>query len=68
MALKSFYQWLMLRDYEVAKADATELVVKRFSRGNTSAQNGWYMDCAELAELSRAADKAMSRLERRISL
>lgn len=65
MMLRKLFNWVTLTDYEIAKEEATELVVKRFSRGNVSAQNGWYMDRSQLDDLSKAADAAMERLEQR---
>jgi len=64
MVLKSFFQWITLRDYDVAKDQATEAVVKRFSRGNTSVQNGWYMDQSKLDKLSAAGDKAVAYIQK----
>lgn len=57
--------WLTLADYGKAKREATRQVVRRYSRGNTSVQNGWFMDEAELESLSRKADDAMKEINRR---
>jgi hypothetical protein len=64
--LKSFYQWVTLLDYESAKDEATERVIKRYSRGNTSIQNGWYVSEDALKELSVKGDRAMAFLEGRV--
>lgn len=66
MVLKSFYQWITLHDYESAKDEGTERVIKRYSRGNTSIQNGWYVTEDELKKLSVKGDRAMASLERRV--
>jgi hypothetical protein len=66
-ALLRFYNWLTLNDYVTAKEEATDLVVKRLSRGNTSTQNGWYLDWIDLTSLSKAGDKAMRRLKRMVA-
>jgi hypothetical protein len=63
-AIRKFYQWLTVEDYMLAKEEATDVVVKRFSRGNTNAQNGWYLDEAELSQLSHSGDGAIGRLKR----
>lgn len=63
-ALRRFYNWLTLTDYENAKEEATLLVVKRLSRGNTSTQNGWFLDFAGLLKLSKAGDVALRKLKR----
>ena len=65
-AIRRLYNWLTLNDYEIAKEEATDLIVKRLSRGNTSTQNGWYLDLIDLTRLSRAGDKAMLKLMRMI--
>jgi hypothetical protein len=64
--LRRFYNWLTLNDYVTAKEEATDLVVKRLSRGNTSTQNGWYLDQIDLTGLSKAGDKAMRKLLRMV--
>ena len=61
-----FYNWLTLQDYQLAKDDATDLVVRRLSRGNTSTQNGWYLDQDDLAKLSKAGDEAVRKLGRAV--
>jgi hypothetical protein len=66
MVLKSFYQWLTLHDYESAKDEGTDRIIKRYSRGNTSIQNGWYVTEDELKELSAKGDRAMTFLEGRL--
>jgi len=50
--LKKLYEWLTLADYRAASARATEQIIKRYTRGNVSLQNGWYMDERELNDLS----------------
>ena len=56
--------WLQLEDYSVAKQKATDDIVARYSRGNTSMQNGHYLDREKLNQLSMNGDQAMSRLEK----
>ena len=63
---RRLYDWLTLADYEAAKADATERIVKRLSRGNVSAQNAWYMTEDDLVNLSIAADAALRKMQRRM--
>ena len=48
--------WISLRDYDAAKQEATDRIVKRQSRGSIYAQNGWYMSPAELQKNSHDAD------------
>lgn len=62
--MRRLYNWLTLHDYEMAKDESTDLIVKRLSRGNTSTQNGWYLDFIDLTKLSLAGDKAMRKLKR----
>jgi len=64
-SIRSLYEWLTLKDYEKAKKRATAQIVSRFSRGNTSLQNGSYMDESELRDLTAAGDKAVENLRRR---
>jgi hypothetical protein len=66
-AIRRLYNWLTLNDYELAKDEATDLIVKRLARGNTSTQNGWYLDLIDLTKLSLAGDKAMRKLKRIIT-
>lgn len=54
--------WKTLDDYERAKQRATARIVRRQSRGNVSAQDGWYMTDDELRLKSKEADKAIARL------
>ena len=48
------------------QAKASSDIVTRFARGNTSVQNGQYLDETALLEMSCAADMAISRLKKRI--
>lgn len=57
-----------LADYDRAKHEATSRIVSRQSRGNISAQDGWYMTKDELDELSARADTALARLRRAFRL
>jgi hypothetical protein len=59
-------EWLLLADYEAAKDHATDVIIARYARGNTSIQNGWYLDETDLAALSRAGDDALLKLKRLI--
>jgi hypothetical protein len=65
-AIRSLYEWVTLRDYEMAKELATDEVVERLSRGNTLAQNGSSMEVSDLNLMSEAADVAMKKIERRL--
>jgi hypothetical protein len=65
--LRAIYEWVTLRDYDAAKERATDEVVERLSRGNTLAQDGSSMEEPELTRMSVAADKAMKKIERRVS-
>ncbi|MCF1504249.1 hypothetical protein L0F51_10850 [Afifella sp. H1R] len=58
------FEWATLKDYDNAKAAATDRIIKKQSRGNVSAQNGWSMTMPQLLKQSRDADKAMDSLRR----
>lgn len=60
------WNFLTLEDYEQAKAEASKRIVRRQSRGNVSAQDGWYMTAEKLADVSRQADKAIASLRKAI--
>lgn len=62
--LRKIYAWFSLADYASASEHATRQVVKRYTRGNVSTQNGWYLNEADLAELSKRGDEAASRLRK----
>lgn len=63
MNVRAVYDWVTLRDYDLAKERATDEVVGRFSRGNTLAQDGASLEQQELENLSLKADEAMRKLE-----
>ncbi|MBF0333154.1 MAG: hypothetical protein HQL40_05820 [Alphaproteobacteria bacterium] len=59
--------WLSLRDYDGELRQAVSRIMSRYSRGNVSVQNGSALDEAGLLALSETADKAMSRMSKRMS-
>lgn len=61
---KKFFGWLNLADLDTARREASMQVIARYSRGNTSIQDGRIMSRDDLARLSAAADQAMDRLRR----
>ena len=65
--LRRTYAWLTLADYDEASKAATEQVMKRYARGNTSLQNGWYLDERDLTTLSKKGDIAAAHLSQRVS-
>ena len=64
MRLNRIYEWATVTDYDRAKQEASERIVRRQSRGNVSAQNGWYMTAAKLRDMSRRADAAIVSLRK----
>ena len=64
MLIQKLARWLSLRDYDRAKNDATESIIRRQTRGNVSAQNGWYITPGKLVSLSQQADKDMESLRK----
>ena len=62
--LRKVYAWFSLEDYVRASEHAKRQVVKRHTRGNVSTQNGWYLNEADLAELSKRGDEAAARLRK----
>lgn len=65
--VRQLFDWLMVRDYEAAKHQAAKRTAARYSRGNVSVQNGWFMDSAGLKQLSAAGDLATRRIKQRAS-
>lgn len=61
---RELWQWLTMADYQVAKDKAALDVVKRYSRGNVSTQNGWLLDDEGLRALSAKGDRATAKLKR----
>lgn len=61
-SFEGLINWLSLRDYKLAKSQATIDVISRYSRGNVMVQNGSIMDHADLTELSTDADRAIEEL------
>jgi hypothetical protein len=66
MPFRRLRAWLRLDDYTEAKSEATDRIIARYSRGNTSVQNGQYMDKDKLNDLSSRGDEAMSRLRKMV--
>lgn len=62
--LHDLYSWFTLNDYREASEQATRQVVKRYTRGNVSTQNGWYLNENDMADLSRRGDEAADRLRK----
>lgn len=60
------YEWFTLADYESAKVEATNKVVRRYTRGNVSAQNGWFLSDSDLRKLSIEGDSALARLKKKV--
>lgn len=65
--LRDLRDWLTLRDYEAAKGKAEQQIIARFSRGNVSIQNGWFIDKDRLAQLSCDAEKAVVSLRKLVA-
>ena len=66
MFFRRAIDWLLVKDYDAAKARSADEVAGRYSRGNVSVQNGWFLDKTGLEHLSASADDAMKTLQRRI--
>jgi hypothetical protein len=64
--LQQLHEWFTLADYAEAGDAATRRIVKRYTRGNVSAQNGRYLNENALAALSEQGDRAAARLQRKI--
>jgi hypothetical protein len=64
--LNKLRAWLSLADYDSASERATEQIIKRYTRGNVSLQNGWYLNEKKLDTLSKRGDQAASRLAAKI--
>lgn len=60
--LRTFFDWLNLRDYERAKSEAQLAVVKRFARGNVTFQNGNILDEEGLDRLRAEGARALDFL------
>lgn len=58
--------WITVRDYESAKQEATDQIIRRQSRGNIFSPNGWAMSSRQLEENSVQADSDIEYLERRL--
>jgi hypothetical protein len=64
--IRQLFDWLAVKDYTNAKQRAAVETAARYSRGNVSVQNGWFLDDAGLKELSAAGDRAIVRLQRKV--
>lgn len=51
--------------YEAASQKATERVVSRYARGNTSIQLGRYLNSTKMEKLRTNGDRAAARLAKR---
>ena len=63
--LRKFIDRLIFGGYESAKDDATTRIVARYSRGNTTIQNGYILDEDGLRRLRAKGDKAARSLAKR---
>lgn len=66
-ALRNFSNWLTLKDFHDAQRAAEEELVARYARGNTSIQNGWYIDEAGIEKLGRKGDRSFKKIRRIIN-
>lgn len=64
MFFTRLHDWLTLKDLDMALEDARMSVIKRYSRGNVSVQNGGILDEDGLATLQRNGNSAVSILEK----
>jgi hypothetical protein len=64
---RKLFEHFTLRDYDVANAEATKTIVRRFTRGNIALKNGLYMTLDAMKALSRDGDRATERLLKKIS-
>ena len=66
MVMRKIHRWLSLVDFKDAITSAIDQIIARYARGNTSVQNGWYIDEDDLKALSAKGDDAMKKLRKRI--
>jgi hypothetical protein len=66
IVLRKLIGKLLFGRYDAAREENARRVAGRFSRGNTSVQNGRYLDEADLQELDAKADAAFKRLDKRV--
>lgn len=64
-AFGRLWAWLSLQDYEAADRSATVQVVQRYSRGNTSVQDGRFLTSDEMAIRALAMSKRLPAMIRR---
>lgn len=67
MMTQKLKDFLLFADYDRAKQDASERIVRRQARGSIMAQNGWSMSRKQLARASKRADDAMRKLSKAFS-
>jgi hypothetical protein len=67
MRLHQIYDWATVADYDHAKQQASDRIVRRQSRGNVSVQNGWYMTPDKLRKMSKRADESIASLRKAFS-
>lgn len=65
--LQRFYDYFTLADYDRANEEASKTVVKRFTRGNISLKNAWYLTIKMVDDLSVKGDQAVARLLSKVS-
>lgn len=63
--IASIFEWLSAEDIARAQHEAVHRSVMRFSRGNTSVQEGRYMTQSDLDKLRTKGDKAHQRIKAR---
>lgn len=63
--IREFLEWISLRDYDEALNRAASRIVARYSRGNTSVQDGRIIDEKDLESLAQKADIAIAHLIRK---
>lgn len=66
MGLKRIIDRILLGGYDAEVKKAENQVVTRYTRGNTSVQNGRFLDSDGLNELRQRGDKASDRLSKSV--
>lgn len=62
--MKKLIDWLLVREDQRSKDQASARIVQKQSRGSISAQNGSVMSSDELREISLEADASLARLNK----
>ncbi|MEA3008861.1 MAG: hypothetical protein QOJ91_553 [Sphingomonadales bacterium] len=66
IVLRKLIGKLLFGRYDAAREESARRVAGRFSRGNTSVQEGRYLDDADLLELNAKANVAFERIDKRV--